>query len=115
MDEDFNTPKALAVLFEISKEINKLVIQSKNINEKTLELVYEIYKELGETLGLFQQKKNKEIEKKIVTDLVQILFDLREELRNKKDYKLSDKIRMRMKKAGLVVEDTAEGPKWKLA
>ena len=50
-----------------------------------------------------------------MNDLVQLLFDLREELRKKKEYGLSDEIRARMKEAGLVIEDTAEGTKWKLA
>jgi cysteinyl-tRNA synthetase len=50
-----------------------------------------------------------------VDDLVKLLFDLREELRKKKEYSLSDEIRARMKEAGLVIEDTTEGPKWKVA
>jgi cysteinyl-tRNA synthetase len=47
--------------------------------------------------------------------LVKLLFDLREELRQKGEYELSDEIRARMRKLGLVIEDTAEGPKWKLS
>ena len=66
-------------------------------------------------MGLFQQEKTKDVGGKIVDDLVQLLFDLREELRKKGDYSLSDDIRARMKELGLVIEDTAEGPKWKLA
>ena len=66
-------------------------------------------------MGLFQQEKTKEIGEKIVNDLVHLLFDLREELRKKGDYYISDEIRARMKELGLVIEDTDEGPKWKLA
>jgi cysteinyl-tRNA synthetase len=47
--------------------------------------------------------------------LVKFLFDLREELRQKGDYELSDEIRAKMRKLGLVIEDTAEGPRWKLS
>ena len=114
MDEDFNTPQALAALFEMSREINKFLDEHKQVSAKLLETVYDGFSELGKALGLFQQDKSKDVGEKIVDDLVQLLFDLREELRKKKEYALSDEIRARMKQAGLVVEDTAEGQKWKL-
>ncbi|PVX24188.1 MAG: cysteine--tRNA ligase [Candidatus Bathyarchaeum sp.] len=114
MDEDFNTPQALAALFEISKEINKFLDENKQVSAEILETVYSSFSELGKALGLFQQEKTKDVGEKIANDLVQLLFDLREELRNKKEYGLSDEIRTRMKDLGLVIEDTAEGPKWKL-
>ena len=115
MDEDFNTPRALAALFEMSKEINRFLDEHSQVSVELLEKVYDCFSELGKALGLFQKEKTKQIGGKIVDDLVQLLFDLREELRRKGDYGLSDEIRARMKKLGLVIEDTAEGPKWKLA
>jgi cysteinyl-tRNA synthetase len=114
MDEDFNTPQALAALFEMSKEINRFLDEQKQVSNGFLRKVYECFSELGKALGLFQKEKTKQIGEKIVDDLVQLLFDVREELRKKGDYGLSDEIRARMKKLGLVIEDTAEGPKWKL-
>ena len=114
MDEDFNTPRALAALFEMSKEINKFLDEHKQVSAKTLEAVCDGFSELGKALGLFLQEKKKEIGEQLADDLVQLLFDLREELRKKGEYGLSDDIRSRMKELGLVIEDTAEGPKWKL-
>jgi len=114
MDEDFNTPQALAAIFEMSKEINRFLDEQKQVNAEILEKVYDCFSELGKALGLFQKEKTKQIGGKIADDLVQLLFDLREELRKKGDYGLSDEIRAKMKKLGLVIEDTAEGPKWKL-
>jgi cysteinyl-tRNA synthetase len=115
MDEDFNTPRALATLFEMSKEINRFLDEQKQVSIEILELAYCNFSELGRALGLFQQKKIKDAGGEIVDDLVKLLFDMREELRKKKEYSLSDEIRARMKEAGLVIEDTAEGPKWKVA
>ena len=115
MDEDFNTPQAIATLFEMSKEINKFFDEQKQVSIKILEQSYDYFSELGKVLGLFQQERIKDVGSKIVDELVQLLFDLREELRKKKEYALSDQIRARMKEAGLIIEDTAEGPKWKLA
>jgi cysteinyl-tRNA synthetase len=114
MDEDFNTPQALAALFEMSKDINRFLDEQKQASAEILEKVYDCYSELGKVLGLFQKEKTREIGEKIVDDLVQLLFDVREELRKKGEYGLSDDIRARMKELGLVIEDTAEGPKWKL-
>ena len=115
MDNDFNTPKALAVIFEMTKEINKFLDEHKQVSNKTLEKIHGDFSEISKALGLFQQERTKEIGGKIVDDLVQLLFDLREELRKKGEYDLSDEIRARMKESGLVIADTAEGPKWKLA
>ena len=52
---------------------------------------------------------------KLVEDLVDLLKRLRDDLRRKGDYKLSDNIRMKLKEFGVIIEDTPEGSKWKLA
>jgi cysteinyl-tRNA synthetase len=114
MDKDFNTPKALAALFDLSKEINKFLNKQRKMNEILLKKVQDNFKELGIVLGLFQKEKTREIGKKIADDLVMLLFDLREELREKGEYELSDEIRTKMRKLGLVIEDTTDGPRWKL-
>jgi cysteinyl-tRNA synthetase len=115
MDEDFNTPKALAALFEMSKEINKFLAEQKQVSLDVLEQAYNSFSGLAKALGLFQEEKTKDVGGQVTDDLVQLLFDLREQLRKKGEYGLSDEIRTRMKESGLVIEDTAEGPKWKLA
>ncbi len=114
MDEDFNTPKALAALFEMSKEINKFLDHKKTVNTTVLLKAKEAFSSLGKSLGLFQKKERKEIGERLVNDLVELLFGLREQLRKEGAYELSDDIRAKMKEFGLVIEDTAEGPKWKL-
>jgi cysteinyl-tRNA synthetase len=115
MDNDFSTPRALAALFDLSKEINRFLDAQKHVSRKLLKKVYDSFSELGKVLGLFQIEKTREIGEKIADDLVKLLFDLREELRQKGEYELSDEIRARMRELGLVIEDTAEGPKWKLS
>jgi cysteinyl-tRNA synthetase len=115
MDEDFNTPKALAALFEMSKEINRFLAEQKQVSSDVLKQVYDSFSGLTKSMGLFQQEKTKNVGGQVTDELVELLFDLREQLRKKGEYDLSDEIRARMKEAGLVIEDTAEGPKWKLA
>ena len=65
-------------------------------------------------MGFFQYKRISHPSEKLVSDLITILFSLREKLREKKLFVLSDEIRARMLELGLIIEDTAEGTKWKL-
>jgi cysteinyl-tRNA synthetase len=113
MDEDFNTPQALAALFEMSKEINRFLDEEKHAS-KVLEEVHYYFSDLGKALGLFQKKATSQITEEIMGDLIQLLLQLREELRRKGEYGLSDNIRAKMKEVGLLIEDTTEGPTWKL-
>ena len=50
----------------------------------------------------------------LLEGLVALLLELREEARRAKDYAKSDLIRERLKSLGIIVEDTKEGPKWRI-
>lgn len=115
MDEDFNTPRALAALFHLSREINRFLGEQKQVSTGLLKRVYEGFAELGKVLGLFQKERAKKVSEKLVNDLVNLLVELRENLRRKGDFELSDEVRAKLRELGVVVEDTSEGSKWKLA
>jgi cysteinyl-tRNA synthetase len=115
MDEDFNTPRALAALFDLSREINRFLGEQRQVNTGLLKRVYDHFLELGKVLGLFQRERVKKVSEKLVNNLVDILVELRDNLRRKGDYELSDEIRARLKELGVVIEDTSEGSRWKLA
>jgi cysteinyl-tRNA synthetase len=115
MDEDFNTPRALAALFDLSREINKFLKEHKQVSAGLLKRVHDVFLELGRVLGLFQKERARKVSEKLVEDLVGLLVRLREDLRRKGDYELSDDVRAKLREFGVIVEDTPEGPKWKLA
>jgi len=115
MDEDFNTPRALAALFDLSREINRFLGEQKQVSTELLKGVYDGFLELGRVLGLFQKERSKKVSEKLVNDLVNLLVELRENSRRKGDFELSDEIRAKLMELGVVVEDTSEGSKWKLA
>jgi cysteinyl-tRNA synthetase len=115
MDEDFNTPRALAALFDLSREINRFLGEPKQVSTGLLKEVYEGFLELGRVLGLFQKERTKKVSEKLVNNLLNLLAELRENLRRKGDFALSDEIRAKLRKLGVVMEDTSEGSKWKLA
>jgi cysteinyl-tRNA synthetase len=107
MDDDFNTPIALSVFHELSKEINKYLEENKN--KQVLGSALNLFKEFSDVFGL-----KFEIEEKKLSEEVEKLIAEREEARNKGDFKKSDEIRKRLKEEfQIVLEDTKKGIKWK--
>ncbi|MEN6293924.1 MAG: cysteine--tRNA ligase [Methanobacterium sp.] len=101
MNNDFNTPIALSALFNLVRDINKGINEekiSKNVFKEIKNLLDEFGDILGLTFSVESVKSNSD-------ELVNILIDVREELRKKKDYKLSDEIRSRLRDAGINLED----------
>ncbi len=113
MDDDFNTPKAIAALFEMAKEMNRFASYHGSINRKIRERILDTYRELGSVLGILEEKPRKEAELEFVENLVQIIVDIREELRKMKAYDISDRIREELRKTGIELQDTPEGPRWR--
>jgi len=112
MDDDFNTPKALSCLYELSSKTNALIDKQKGeINKKLSEEIAKTFRELGNIFGVLQ----KEIKKEEIPKEVKELLEKREEARKKKDWKLADELREKIKELGYKVEDTEEGPRVKKA
>ncbi|MBI2499417.1 cysteine--tRNA ligase [Candidatus Woesearchaeota archaeon] len=99
MDDDFDTPKAWAVIFDFMKLVNK-----KGGGKKSYELMLEFDK-IFNVLDLKDKKLDKEIEKMIKE---------REYARKNKDFNKADEIRNKLGEKGVILEDTKEGVKWKL-
>lgn len=97
MDDDFNTPKVVALLLKMAKHMNKS-------GEDLSPLIYEI----GAILGIDFKKKKKEPPKELLD-----LIKKREELRKQKRWEEADKIRELLKKKGILLQDTKEGTKWR--
>jgi cysteinyl-tRNA synthetase len=114
MDDDFNSPFALTALFDLANEVNKFVDSHETINANLLEKVVNAFKELGGIFNILQEEERK-VDLGIVGDLVDLLIELRQEFRETKDWQMSDKIRLRLKDLGIILEDTADGTRWKSA
>ena len=99
IDDDLNMPKALGVLWELIKD-------KKIGGKKKYKVILDFDRVLG--LGL-----NKVKEEKIGKELLELIKE-REKARKEKNWKEADKIRDRLKKRGVVLEDSKEGVKWKL-
>ncbi len=99
MDDDFDTPKALAVIFDFVKDSYK-----KGACKKSYELMLEFDK-IFNVLTLEERELDKDLQK---------LIDEREEARKNKDFAKADKIRNELKEKGIILEDTKEGIRWKI-
>jgi len=105
MDDDFNTPQALAVIFDL---VN---IANKNIDDPDF-ICYSglILKELANIFGLGLEKEAGS--KELQVD-VNALIAQRNEARKKKDFKRSDEIRKELEVKGIILEDTKDGTAWR--
>ena len=107
MDDDINTPRALAVLFELAREINKGSSEGHGIDEAQ-EVLSVLAGVLGFTLMQPQQTSKGDIE-----PFVEILINTRIRLRESKLFEFADQIRDELLSQGVVLEDSTDGTDWK--
>lgn len=105
MDHDFNSPQALAALFDLAREINRTMDQGSDPQEARRTLG-----ELCGVLGFSFEKPEVDLAAKPFIDL---LVSLRTELRKEKHWQIADRIRTSLKDLGVVLEDTPQGTIWK--
>ncbi|MCX6026457.1 MAG: cysteine--tRNA ligase [Chloroflexi bacterium] len=114
MDDDFNVPAALAVLFDFAKEVNTLLAREVPVGRPDLESIESFYHELvGDVLGLLPQAAAASADRE--AGLICLLIELRAEARQRKDWALSDSIRDRLAALGVTLEDGKDDTIWKTA
>ncbi len=109
MDDDFNTPEAMAVLFDLANEVNKT-----NVPQLAAQL-----KALGATLGLLQRDATEFLQGSVIEGLSETQINERIAARitakKAKNYAESDRIRKELLEAGIALEDSAVGTTWRRA
>jgi len=108
MDDDFNTPLAIAALFELVKSIN--TARDQGAKDDQLQPAQAVLRELSGVLGLRLAEKQGGADAGAFIDL---LVEVRTEVRKQKLYALSDLIRDRLKARGVSIEDTKDGTTWR--
>ncbi len=116
MDDDFNTPEALAVLFELVREINKARGEDP---EKAARMGAEL-KRLGGILGILQEAPERWLQgapaasrQGLSDEEIESLIQQRIEARKSKNWAEADRIRDELKAQGVVLEDTPQGTNWR--
>jgi cysteinyl-tRNA synthetase len=113
MDDDFNTPEALAVLFDLAREINRT---RENDIQQAAKLAASLKYIAGEVLGILQQNPETFLRAGVDESEIQIienLIVLRNEARKNKNWKESDRIRDELIARGIVLEDNTQGTTWR--
>ena len=109
MDDDFNTPKVFATIYEFIKKINSSLDNKQEILLEAKETLLEL---LG-ILGLDFTKKEDSGEIKL-NELMDLIINIRNKARKEKNYEISDEIREKLTEAGIRLEDTPDGTRWNI-
>lgn len=104
MDDDLNTPRAIAALFDMSREMNRSRGEGRDITEARA-----VLQELAGVLGLTLQ----EPQSGDVDPLMDLFIEIRATLRKNKQYDIADSIRDRLSDLGYALEDSPSGTTWK--
>ncbi|MCX6662199.1 MAG: cysteine--tRNA ligase [Euryarchaeota archaeon] len=134
MDDDFNTPKAFASLFEFVNKSNRFFEQYLNPNPELCKHALDVYLKTSSVLTVFQppthtplkkesditsalqallQKYDKTIDTPTIDALLQALLEARQDARKEKDYKTADDIRKKLESLGFEIQDTTRGSVWR--
>jgi cysteinyl-tRNA synthetase len=120
MDDDFNTPRALALIFDEVRSLNRLLDEgaTEGVSSRTQAL-----KQVCEVLGLlpeapeefFRKKKQRWLQEQgLSLEAVEKLIDARNRARKEKNWQEADRIREELQNKGILLEDTATGTVWKV-
>ena len=122
MDDDFNTARALGAMFTLARRLNKLVSQNPSDERDALVgLAAARLKQMGARLGILGQAPTEFLQggdalRAQGPDPAEIdrLVDQRSEARANKDFATADAIRDQLTAMGVVLEDTADGTRWRM-
>lgn len=113
MDDDFNTPRALAILFEITSELNKAVREGDSVAPQLAAQL----KSLAGMIGLLQQEPDQFLqgeagEGDLSAEVIEALIEQRSLARKNKDFAEGDRIRDLLAEKGIILKDSREGTGW---
>jgi cysteinyl-tRNA synthetase len=109
MDDDLNTSVALATIFELVRSIN--VARDAGVSGAAFEAAQTELRTLCGVLGLTLEAGPSKVAE--AAPFIELLIELRAELRKAKQYQLSDMVRNRLSDLGVTLEDSAQGTRWK--
>lgn len=133
MNDDFNTPEAIGILFNFINQSNKYLKNNKNPKPELCKASLDTLIGLGKILTLFQDdisfktdkdveftnlknllnKYKENIDEENIENIINKLLSIREKARKLKDWETSDNIRNELKKIGYEIQDTNDGPIWR--
>lgn len=134
MDDDFNTPQAVSIIFDFVNSCNRFFEKTEKPSSSLCKKALDTLIKLGNVLTLFQdEKKNsgivddsvskqlrkfasiyvKDVSEKTIQEIMDLLLEAREDARSKKDWNKADDIRNKLDEFGFEIQDTSAGPVWR--
>ncbi len=113
MDDDFNAPAAIGVLFDLARATNDLIAKPEGASLESLTAIDAFFDEAGgSVLGILSDSRQSAGES-LEPKLMDLIISIRKDIRAQKLWALSDKIRDELKAAGVVLEDGKDATFWK--
>jgi len=109
MNDDFNTRGAMSAIFQMVRDTNK-AMSERSLSKKGAENAISLLKEFDTVFGILPEDAASDDS---LDAVMKIMIEIRSELRKRKLFDVADLIRNRLEDAGIKIEDTAEGAKWK--
>jgi cysteinyl-tRNA synthetase len=110
MTDDFNTPLAIAALFDMVKDVNFFLASENKASKEFFSTLFSFLDRLaGDVLGILPAEKTVKINSDLQERLIDVLIRLRSDARKRKDFKFADEIRVELQKAGVFLEDKKDG------
>ncbi len=114
LDDDFNTAQGLAVIFDFVREVNRWT-ERQHLSASDMLLLGEaknLFDEWNTVLGIFETAAQ-EVDNSRFEAVMKVLLDLRQALRAEKNFKLADQLREGLNAAGVIIEDSPSGSRWR--
>ncbi|OLS35011.1 cysteine--tRNA ligase [Bacillus sp. MRMR6] len=106
MDDDFNTAKAISVIFDLSKLANYYLLE-KNTSVEVINTFTSQFEQFYQVLGLKLETEE------MLDEEIDALIEKRNQARKDRNFQLSDQIRDQLKEMNIILEDTPQGTRWK--
>ena len=114
MDDDFSTPQAIAVLFDLSRDVNTLLSEKRAEPEAIVDAEHLFSSLGGDVLGIIPESLEASQTELQIKNVMEVLVELRENFRENKDFASADLIRERLQKIGIEFKDLPEGTTWEV-
>lgn len=118
MNDDLGTPRAIAILFDLSREVNALLNSGEAVSQGTLQAIEGFYQRMGgDVLGILSDEATpgaSQADHELVDGLVRMLIDIRQQARESRNWAQADAVRDQLAGMGVILEDGPEGTRWRL-
>ena len=114
MNDDFNTSKLIAELFELASLINKIDSKTIHASQEDLTNIHTLVQDYFVQILGIQYEARTESNSEAMGHLMELIINIRKESREKKDFATSDKIRDVLTQAGIELRDGKDGTDWKI-